>query len=115
VNDISREVGGTLGVAVSGSVFVSLYTPAITDRFESIPGLIEALPTGLYDAAKESVGAAYGVAQGSPEAVRSQVIGAVSDSFMRGFSVACTVVAVAALLGSIAALALLPARPSDPA
>ena len=114
VNDISREVGGTLGVAVSGSVFVSLYTPAIIDRFENIPGLIEALPTGLYDAAKESVGAAYGVAQGSPEAVRSQVLGAVSDSFMRGFSVACTVVAVAALLGSIAALALLPARPSDP-
>lgn len=112
VNDISREVGGTLGVAVTGSVFVSLYTPSIEDKFSAVTGLTESLPPGLYDAARESVGAAYAVVQGSPDGIRTQVLTAVSDSFIRGFSVACTVVAVAAFLGSIAALALLPSRPT---
>ena len=112
VNDISREVGGTLGVAVTGSVFVSLYTPGIEDNFGRLPGLVESLPPGLYDAARESVGAAYAVVQNSPDSVRPQVLNAVSDAFVNGFSVACTVVAVAAFVGSIAALAFLPSRPT---
>jgi EmrB/QacA subfamily drug resistance transporter len=113
VNDISREVGGTLGVAVTGSVFVSLYTPRLEENFGRLPGLVESLPSGLYDAARESVGAAYAVAQGSPDSVRGQVLNAVSDSFITGFSTACLIVAGAAFLGSLSALTFLPARPSD--
>ena len=38
---------------------------------------------------------------------------AVSDSFMRGFGTACLVVSGVALVGSLAALRFLPARPSQ--
>jgi EmrB/QacA subfamily drug resistance transporter len=110
VNDISREVGGTLGVAVTGSVFVSLYSPRIADGLRSIPGLVEALPDGVFEQAGRSVGAAYVVGQQSPEAVRSQVVGAVNDSFMHGFGTACLVVSITALIGSLVALRFLPAR-----
>lgn len=113
VNDISREVGGTLGVAVVGSVFVSLYGPKIVETFTKIPGLISALPAGVFDSAQDSVGAAYFVAQQSPNQVQELVRNAVSTSFMDGFGTACLVAAGMAFVGSLFALAFLPARPSE--
>jgi len=113
VNDISREVGGTLGVAVVGSVFVSLWTPAIASKFEAIPGLVGALPDGVFDAAQDSVGAAYAVAQQAPEAARPVVQQAVSDAFMNGFGNATLVAAGMAFVGMLCALKFLPARPKN--
>lgn len=110
VNDISREVGGTLGVAVTGSVFVSLYSPKLTELFSGLPGLVDALPDGVFDDATQSVGAAYAVAQMSPDAARGAVLNAVSESFMHGFNTACLVVSAVALIGSVAALVFLPPR-----
>ena len=94
VKDISRELGGTLGVAITGSVFISLYTPRISETFEAIPGLVDALPDGVFAQAQDSVGAAYAVAQNSPNLVQPQVLEAVSDSFMSGFITACLVVSM---------------------
>ena len=110
VNDISREVGGTLGVAVVGSIFVSLYGPRITERFSSVTGLIDALPRGVYEAAQDSVGAAFSVAENSPESARAVVRAAVSDSFMHGFTRATIIPAVVAVIGAVFALLFLPNR-----
>ena len=114
VNDISRELGGTLGVALTGSIFISLYTPHLTDSFERIPGLVDALPPGAFDQAQDSVGAAYAVAQNSPSIVQTQVLEAVSDAFMRFFGTACLVVSAIAFVGSLFALRFLPARAQRP-
>ena len=111
VNDISREVGGTLGVAVSGSIFVSLYSPQLMDLLEKIPGLITSAPSEAIKAAEESVGAAYMLAMNSPSQVQPDILSAVSDSFMGGFGTACFVISAIALAGSFAAAAFLPARP----
>ena len=115
VNDLSREVGGTLGVAVTGSVFVSLYGPRLTERFAEIPGLSQALPPEVVDVASNSVGAAYAVTQQAPADAVAPMLLAVSDSFMRGFGTACLVVSGVALIGSVAALRFLPARPAPAA
>ena len=115
VNDISREVGGTLGVAVVGSVFVSLYTPRLIENFEKIPGLVGMLnkiSPELYPTAQDSVGAAFGIAQQSPSAVQPAVLNAVSDSFVHGFQTACLVGVGMAFLGALFALKFLPARPT---
>ena len=112
-NDISREVGGTLGVAVVGSVFVSLWTPAITSKFEAVPGLVKALPDGVFGMARESVGAAYAVVGRSPESARPVVQKAVSDAFMSGFGNATLVAAGMALFGAVCAWLFLPARPKS--
>jgi hypothetical protein len=113
VNDISREIGGTLGVAVTGSVFVSMYSPKILELFNNIPGLVPALPDGVLEMAEESVGAAYAVAQQSPADAQPVVLQAVSDAFMHGFGRACLVVAIAALIGSAVALRFVPARAAN--
>ncbi|MFM2183173.1 MAG: hypothetical protein RJB61_1467 [Actinomycetota bacterium] len=114
VNDISRELGGTLGVAITGSVFVSLYSPRITDAFSQIPGLVDALPDGVFEQAQDSVGAAFAVAERSPSVVQPQVVDAVSQSFMHGFGTACLVVSATAFIGSMLALRFLPARAATP-
>ncbi|MEY3505988.1 MAG: hypothetical protein RI898_741 [Actinomycetota bacterium] len=115
VNDISREVGGTLGVAVVGSVFVSLYTPQLMRSFEKIPGLIDGLNKTnpeLYPMAQDSVGAAFAISQQTPAGLQPLVINAVSDSFVHGFQAASLVGAGMALVGAIFALKFLPARPT---
>jgi MFS family permease len=111
INDVGREVGGTLGVAIVGSVFVSLYTPKLASNFSGIPNFVQNLPTGVYEIAQKSVGAAYQVVGRSPEAIQGQVQEAVSNSFIHGFRTACVVAAAVALVGSVIALVLLPSSP----
>jgi MFS family permease len=111
INDVGREVGGTLGVAIVGSVFVSLYTPKLASTFAGVPGLIQNLPAGVYEIAQKSVGAAYQVVGKSPVAIQGQVQEAVSNSFIHGFRTACVVASAVALVGSVIALVLLPSSP----
>ncbi len=40
VNDTTRELGGTLGVALVGSVFASLYAPQIVDALRGSPAAV---------------------------------------------------------------------------
>ena len=112
VNDISRELGGTLGVAITGSIFISLYSPRIVEAFAGVPGLVESLPDGVFQEAQESVGAAFSVVAASPPSVRPQVTEAINQSFMHGFGTACLVMSAFALVGSVVALRFLPARSS---
>ena len=106
VNDVSREVGGTLGVAIVGSVFASLYGPRLGELVKDF-----GMPPDAVALAKESAGAGFAVAQmaPTPEAVQA-LTQAVSDSFMHGFHASCFVAAGMALVGSLFALRFLPAR-----
>ena len=106
INDTSREVGGTLGVAVSGSIFATIYAPRIADFLTPL-GIDETIA----DIAGESVGAAYAVAEqaGSPEAADA-IRQVASLAFMDGFQAACSTVAVVALIGAVLAYRFLPNR-----
>jgi EmrB/QacA subfamily drug resistance transporter len=106
VNDVSREVGGTLGVAISGSVFASLYAPKLGELLAKFN-----MPAEAVALAKESAGAGFAVAERAPtpeaaDAVRQ----AVSEAFMHGFHTACFTGAGVALFGALFALKFLPAR-----
>lgn len=105
VNDTSREVGGTLGVAVVGSVFASLYGPAILDKLKGLP-----IPKAGLDAAESSMAAALAVAERAPEQGRDVVVQAARDAFMHGWATACIVAACVAIAGSLMALVFLPNR-----
>jgi MFS family permease len=104
VNDTTREVGGTLGVAVVGSVFASVYAPKIGEFFTNFPQV----PADAVAAAKASMAAAIVVASQAPEEVRQLFETAASDSFMQGMRLGCFVCAGVALVGSIAAFVFLP-------
>ncbi len=104
VNDTTRQLGGTLGVAVIGSLFASAYGDKLTS------GLRGLLPDGALTAARSSIGAAYAVADAAPPDARPLIRRAASDAFLTGFSRGAIVTAGVAVVGSVIALAFLPAH-----
>ena len=104
VNDATREAGGSLGVAVLGSVFTSLYAHHLA------AGAFAALPQPVTATAQQSVGAALHTAATAPAVDQAHLLAAVQSSFMSGFHLACVVAAGICVLGAGAALAL-PGRP----
>jgi MFS-type transporter involved in bile tolerance (Atg22 family) len=109
INDATRELGGTLGVAVIGSVFASLYAARLA--------LPSGLPPEAAHAASDSVGGAFIAAQRVADAglgaAAEQLRAAASTAFFDGFAVGCVVAAGVALFGAIVAAVLLPAHPTD--
>ncbi len=110
MNDATRLLGGTLGVAIIGSVFASLYASRLGDLLPA------ALPGGAAATAKESVGAAFTVteevaAAGHPH-VATAISEATSSAFLSGFHAGDLVAAGVAAAGALMAFALLPAQPT---
>ena len=105
VNDTTRELGGTLGVAVIGSVFSSVYASSLSGG-----QVFSSLPQQAQDATADSVGAAAIVARQLDGPAATAYLSEVSDAFLAGLSVACLVVAAVATAGSLFALRVLPAR-----
>jgi EmrB/QacA subfamily drug resistance transporter len=105
VNDATREAGGTLGVAVVGSIFTTLYAGRIGHTaFGRLPGHVMA-------AARNSVAYAVGTVHATSGVTRTALAGGLDASFMHGLHVACIVVAGVCWAGAVGALAL-PGRPS---
>ncbi len=104
VNDTTRELGGTLGVAVIGSVFSSVYIGALGDG-----SIFNQLPPEAREATEESVVGA-GFVAGELGADAPAFLTEISEAFLSGLAVACIVVAGVAVAGSLFALRFLPAR-----
>jgi hypothetical protein len=111
VNDASRLVGATLGVAVIGSVYNSLFASRLT---ASLPA---AVPAPAAQAAHDSIGAALEVAHratiAGQAAVGAQVHDAASSAFFSGWSGGCLVAAGVSVAAAIMAALLLPAQPLE--
>jgi MFS family permease len=109
VNDATRILGGTLGVALIGSVYASLYASRLDG---TLPAPLSA---AVADSAHRSVGAALGAAgqlhaSGHTSLART-LHDAASTAFFHGFGAACLVAAGVAAAGAVLAAALIPAQP----
>jgi EmrB/QacA subfamily drug resistance transporter len=102
MNDLLRQLGGALGVAVIGSVLNTVYR----DR---VAGAVGELPPAAADAAGDSVGAAVAIAAriGGPagEALRATARAA----FVDGLALAVAVAAVVAVATSVYVMGRMPA------
>jgi EmrB/QacA subfamily drug resistance transporter len=110
VNDATRLLGATLGVAVIGSVYASLYASRLATA------LPIGLPASVARTAHASVGAALTAAgklgsAGHP-ALASTVHDAAGAAFFDGFHAANYLAAGVAAAGAVMALWLLPAHPT---
>jgi len=109
VNDSTRLLGGTLGVAVVGSVYASLYRHKLDS---SLPG---GLPHALSSLAHQSIGGAFGVSaqvrQGGHNALADAIRNTAIAAFDHGMTVGCLVAAAAAAIGAVLAATFLPAQP----
>lgn len=109
VNETNRELGGTLGVAVIGSVFSSIFGPAI--RHALLPFLANGLSSSALGAAQGSMQAATSVVQSLPLSARDGAHQALIDAFMSGFHRACLVAAVIGLATALLTYFHLPRGP----
>ena len=105
VNDTTRELGGTLGVAIVGSVFASVYSGRL-----GADSVIAALPAEVRATMERSMAAAQKVIGQLPAGRASDVRDAVNTAFLDGLQVGALVCAAIALGAAIAVAVLLPAR-----
>jgi len=113
INDSTRLVGGTLGVAVIGSVYASVYAARLTATMPA------AVPAPVAAIAHQSVGAAY-VAAGRIAALGHPALGlalhyASTNAFLRGLIIGALVAGGIAAVGAVLAVLFLPAQPASPA
>jgi EmrB/QacA subfamily drug resistance transporter len=92
MNDVVREVGGTLGIAVLGSILATSYASSMD---------------GAPEAARDSVGAAHAVAAQTGAA---DLVTTANQAFVDAMSTTAGIAAAIAIVGALVALAFLPAR-----
>ena len=107
MNDLFRQLGGALGVAVIGSAINTVYRERIADAITGLPG-----PAA--DAAGDSVGAAVAIA-GQVGGPGGQALAAAARAgFTDALGVAAVVAASVAVLTAIFVFRAMPARPTEP-
>jgi len=109
VNESTRELGATLGVAIIGSVFASVYT----SHLQTYPA-ITTLPATARTAVGDSVASAHQVITQMPPASAHALQVAVNASFLHGMAAGSMVAATIVLTGATAVAMLLPAHAPDP-
>jgi len=102
VNDTTRELGGTLGVAIAGSVFASVYSGHL-----GATSALTGLPAG---AMRNSMALAHSVIEQLPAQRADHVRDAVNHAFLDGLKVSTLVCAGIALGAAIVVGWLLPSR-----
>ena len=102
-NDAAREVGGTMGIAVLGSILNDQYRAGVA---EAAPA---SAPDGLVDTAQESLGAALGIAARLGERGDALAVGA-RGAFVDGLAYAFLASAGALVLCAIVFALVLPRR-----
>jgi hypothetical protein len=105
VNDTTRELGGTLGVAVAGSVMASVYGAHVLRSLTSLGA-----PAAAAAAAQKSVVAGLTAAAHLPPALQDLAAQAARQAFVDGLSAGSLVAAAGTAAAAAAALAFLPAR-----
>jgi Na+/melibiose symporter-like transporter len=103
LNDVSRQLGGALGVAIIGSVVNDAYRSNLADYGSSVE------PAAL-EAAGEGIGIASRVAATLPPDEAGELTRSANDAFVdaitRGFTISATVL----LLAFVVAVTMLPRR-----
>ncbi len=103
VNDVSRELGGALGIATIGSIVSSVYRSNIDDQLVGVPADVAEL-------ASESVGVAAITAQQLPGELGAGVLEAANEAFVSAMTTGFQISAVILLGAVVIAFTLIPRR-----
>jgi EmrB/QacA subfamily drug resistance transporter len=106
MNDITRQIGGALGVAVIGSVVNTVYADRMSDT-------VSTLPPEAAEPVQDSIGPAIQVAARIGGDMGVALRDAAGVAFVDGMSVAVLVASGIALVGGILVARFLPARADD--
>jgi MFS family permease len=106
MNDTVRELGGSLGVAIIGSILASRYAHGITD---ALGGTVS---DGVQDVASESLGGALGVAGQLGDGAPAFVADA-KEAWVEAFQYSVLVGSLVVALSGLIAWRFLPDRAAD--
>lgn len=104
VNDVSRELGGALGVAVIGTIVNGLYSSNVSDS------LAGSAPPHLVEAAREGIGGAVLASSGLTGGSVGSFLGAANRAFVDAITTGFRISAVILVATLVDAFALLPRR-----
>ena len=107
MNDLSREVGGAIGIAVIGSVLASAFRSNIQADLQGLAPQVAA-------AAEESIGAALSVAATLDAPAGLALRAAAQQSFADALGITMVVAAVVVCIGAVAAFLFMPPRSDEP-
>lgn len=105
VNDTIRELSGTLGVGIMGSLQAGTYTTSLTDALRG-----SYLPQDILGASKESVMAAESISGSLPGTLRRLLDDSVASAFMDGLHSVCLAAMTIALIAAVVAIVAMPKR-----
>jgi len=103
MNDVTRQVGGALGVAIVGSLINTIYTSRIGDAAAALPAKVQA-------PVESSIGGANAVAEHLPSPAGAHLVSAAADAFTTALGYGLLAAAAVALLGAGVVAWKLPAR-----
>jgi EmrB/QacA subfamily drug resistance transporter len=103
MNDVNRQVGGALGVAIIGSIMNSVYRSRVASATAK-------LPAGARHAARDSIGSAHAVAQHLPAAAARHLDNAAAGAFTHALGIGFLSAAIAAGAAAPLVIRLLPGR-----
>lgn len=107
VNDVTREVGGAVGIAIMGSILASGYGSKMGDALANLP-----IPAAVRDGLQDSIGKAFGIVQGMGDRItpqqRAHLTSTARESFVHGSRLAFFVAAAVAVVGALTAGSFIP-------
>ena len=110
VNDTTREIGGTLGVAVLGSIVASVYTAQVSPKIDAIPDAIMEPYQKAF--ARETVVSVIEIVKAPTNPIfatqKADLIHAMKAASLEGFQLASFVTVAAAMTCAIAVALFLP-------
>jgi EmrB/QacA subfamily drug resistance transporter len=106
MNDVTRQVGGSLGTAIVGSLISSLYGSRIADSASSLPAAAQL-------AAEDSIGKAHSIAATLPASEGASLAHAASGAYTDALGIGFAIAAIAAIAAGFAVRRWLPARHAD--
>jgi hypothetical protein len=107
MNDVTRQVGGSLGTAVIGLLITSIYASKVADSVDS-------LPAAQQTAAEDSIGQANAVAETLPADQGASLVDSAANAFTDALAIGFGAAAIVAVLGAVAVRTWLrPERKAD--
>ena len=103
MNDVTRQVGGSLGTAVIGSLVASFYGSRVSDAASG-------LPSGARSAVTDSIGSADAVAAQLPADQGASLSHAAATAFTDALGLGLCAAAIAAFVAAVIVMRRLPAR-----
>lgn len=104
VNDVSRELGSALGVAIIGSIISNLYRSNVHDQ------LTGQIPADVVDIAGEGIGVVHVAAGSMDPALATKVIDTANTAFVDAMTTGFWISVGFVALGLVASLLLLPTQ-----